>query len=251
MNSGQQKTLWDFMDERVPSTRKPKNNKIRLSPSALNLFLQCPRCFWLEKNKRIKRPRGIFPSLPSGMDSVIKKYFDSFRVKGDMPPEIKGKMRGELFSDISTLDKWRNWRKSDLHYEDMESGTILVGALDDCLVEDGFYIPLDYKTRGYKLKGDPRRYYQNQLDCYCLMLDYSCFKTKGLAYLLYYWPEEVQQNGIVRFHVEPIKIETNIESAKKTVRDAVKLLSLPMPKSNPDCEYCNLIKGVRGLGLDF
>ena len=250
MNSGEQKTLWDFMDERVPSTRTPKNNKIRLSPSALNLFLQCPRCFWLEKNKHIKRPRGIFPSLPSGMDSVIKKYFDSFRVKGDMPPEIKGKMRGELFSDISTLDKWRNWRKSDLHYEDMESGTILVGALDDCLVEDGFYIPLDYKTRGYKLKGDPRRYYQNQLDCYCLMLDYSCFKTKGLAYLLYYWPEEVQQNGIVRFHVEPIKIETNIESAKKTVKDAVKLLSLPMPKSNPDCEYCNLIKGVRGLGLD-
>ncbi len=73
------------------------------------------------------------------------------------------------------------------------------------------------------------------------MLEHSGFKTKGLAYLLYYWPEQVEQNGIVRFHVEPIKIETNIESAKKTIKNAAKLLSLIMPKSNPDCEYCNLV----------
>ncbi|GAI53572.1 unnamed protein product, partial [marine sediment metagenome] len=71
MSNGKQKTLWDFMNELVPNTKIPEKNKIRLSPSALNLFLQCPRCFWLEKNKGIKRPRGIFPSLPSGMDSVI------------------------------------------------------------------------------------------------------------------------------------------------------------------------------------
>jgi len=241
MPSGEQKTLWNFVNERVPSAKTPKKSRIRLSPSALSLFLQCPRCFWLEKNKGIKRPRGIFPSLPGGMDTVIKEYFDIFRMKGDMPPEIKGKMRGEFFSDISTLDKWRNWRKSDLCYKDRESNAILIGALDDCLIEDDFYIPLDYKTRGYELKGDPRRYYQNQLDCYCLILEYSGFKTKGLAYLLYYWPEEVQQNGIVKFHVEPIKIETNIESAKRTIKNAAKLLSLTMPKSNPDCEYCNLV----------
>jgi len=72
MISGEQKTLWAL--ERAPDTRMPENSKIRLSPSSLNLFLECPRCFWLDKNKGIKRPRGIFPSLPSGMDSVIKKY---------------------------------------------------------------------------------------------------------------------------------------------------------------------------------
>ena len=246
MISGEQMTLWALMNERAPDTRMPENSKIRLSPSSLNLFLECPRCFWLDKNKGIKRPRDIFPSLPGGMDSVIKKYFDSYRLNSDMPPEIKGKITGVLFSDIATLEKWRNWRKSELCYEDRESRAILVGALDDCLVEDDFYIPLDYKTRGYELKEDPRRYYQNQLDCYCLMLEYSGFRTKGLAYLLYYWPEEVEQNGVVRFHVEPIRIKTNIESAKKTVKNAAKLLSLPMPKSNPDCEYCSLVTKRKG-----
>ncbi|MBW2046258.1 MAG: PD-(D/E)XK nuclease family protein [Deltaproteobacteria bacterium] len=212
---------------------------IRLSPSALNLFLDCPRCFWLDKNKGIKRPRGIFPSLPGGMDLVIKKYFDTYRIKNELPPEIKGKVSGHLFSDMAKLEKWRNWRNSDLCYKD--SGAELIGALDDCLMDDSQYIPLDYKTRGSELSEDPRKYYQNQLDCYCLMLEHSGFKTKGLAYLVYYWPEEVCQDGVVKFHVEPIRIDTNIESAKKTVSDAVKLLSFPMPQSNPNCEYCTLV----------
>lgn len=218
-----------------------KNNKVRLSPSSLNLFLECPRCFWLDKNKGIKRPRGIFPSLPGGKDLVIKKYFDSYRLNSDIPPEIKGKIPGKLFSDIVTLEKWRNWRNSDLCYEDKESNAMLIGALDDCLVENDCYIPLDYKTRGSELKEDPRRYYQNQLDCYCLMLEHNSFKTKGLAYLLYYWPEEVRQDGIVKFHVKPIRIETNIESAKRIVKDAVMLLSSPMPKPGASCEFCNLV----------
>ncbi len=218
--------------------------KIKLSPSSLNLFLDCPRCFWLDKNKNIKRPRGIFPSLPGGMDLVIKKYFDTYRIKNDLPPEIKGKVSGQLFSDIATLEKWRNWRNSNLCYAD--SNAILVGALDDCLIDDSRYIPLDYKTRGSELSEDPRKYYQNQLDCYCLMLEYSGFKTKGLAYLVYYWPEEVHQDGVVKFHVEPIRIETDIESAKKTISDAVKLLALSIPQPNPNCEYCNLVVNRKG-----
>lgn len=55
-------------------------NSIRLSPASLNIFLDCPKCFWLEKNKSIKRPRGVFPSLPGGMDPVIKTYFDFGRL---------------------------------------------------------------------------------------------------------------------------------------------------------------------------
>ena len=60
----------------------------RLSPSALNLFKECPRCFWLTHHKVWKRPSGIFPSLPSGMDRILKVHFDKFRDGGRLPPEI-------------------------------------------------------------------------------------------------------------------------------------------------------------------
>lgn len=215
--------------------------KYRLSPSTLNLFLDCPRCFWLEKNKNIRRPRGIFPSLPGGMDLVIKTYFDKYRIKNELPPEVKGRLTGNLLADMGLLDKWRSWRATDLCYEDKSINASLSGALDDCLMDGGCYIPLDYKTRGSDLNEDPRKYYQTQLDCYCLILGASGRKTKGLAYLLYYWPLEVSENGIVKFNVEPFKIETSIESAKKTFKDAVLLLGQGMPKLNPACEYCNLV----------
>jgi hypothetical protein len=91
------------------------------------------------------------------MDLVIKKYFDTYRAKNDLPPEIKGKVPGQLFSDVTILERWRNWRNSDLYYTD--SSAVLVGALDDCLMDDECYIPLDYKTRGSELSEDPRKYY--------------------------------------------------------------------------------------------
>ncbi|MCQ9208745.1 MAG: PD-(D/E)XK nuclease family protein [Omnitrophica bacterium] len=185
------------------------------------------------------------------MDLVIKRYFDRYRLNNELPPEVQGKMEGKLFSDIATLEKWRNWRNSNLRYEDKAANAVLIGALDDCLVERSYHIPLDYKTRGSELKGDPRKYYQNQLDCYCLMLESCGFKTKGIAYLLYYWPLEVRQEGVVKFHVEPIRIETDIESAKRIVQDAARLLSGPIPKSGADCEYCNLVAKRQNVQLEF
>ena len=213
--------------------------KLTLSPSSLSIFLDCPKCFWLDKNKNIKRPRGIFPSLPKGMDSVIKTYFDRYRVKNEMPPEVKDILPGKLFSDMSRLEKWRSWFQTDLCYEDKTVNASLSGALDDCLTEDGFYIPLDYKTRGAELIDDPVKYYQNQLDCYCLILNSSGFKTKGIAYLLYFWPLEVFENGMIKFKVEPIRIETNINSAKRLFYDAVTCLNQNIPIASPNCEYCN------------
>lgn len=224
------------------------NNLIRLSPSTLNLFLECPRCFWLEKNKNIKRPRGIFPSLPGGMDQVIKAYFDKYRQKNELPPEAKNRLNGKLLNNLDLLNRWRSWRSTDLVYEDKKLNAILSGALDDCLVENGFYIPLDYKTRGSDFNEDPRKYYQTQLDCYCLMLESSGYRTKNLAYLLYYWPEEVLEDGLVRFKVEPLKVETNLESARKIFQQAVETLRGFIPLASSECEYCSLVKMRREEG---
>ena len=180
--------------------------------------------------------------MPGGMDLVIKEYFDDYRKKDKLPPEIDNKVKGKLFSDLDLLSKWRSWRATNLIYEDKTQNVILSGALDDCLVDGDCFIPLDYKTRGSELKEDPRAYYQTQLDCYCLMLESSGYKTNGIAYLIYYWPQKVKENGMIQFHVEPIKIETDMDSAKDIVRNAAQLLSLDIPEPSSECEYCNLIE---------
>jgi hypothetical protein len=226
----------------------------RLSPTTgLNLFRECPRCFWLHYNKRVQRPRGIFPSLPGGMDLVIKKYFDRYR--GTLPPEIEGKVEGSLMPDVELMDKWRNWR-TGLEYYDKDLDAVLFGALDDCLIDEdpsvspspngiagragqAYYIPLDYKTRGSAPKyGDSERYYQTQLDAYGLLLSTNDYKTRNFAYLVYYYPIEVGENGLVKFDIKPVKVETDIERAKNTFCTAVELLRGPMPEHNNNCEYC-------------
>ena len=215
-----------------------KDGAIRLSPSSLNLFLECPRCFYLEQKEGVKRPRGPFPSLPGGMDLLIKKYFDRYRMRGSMPPEIKGKVEGELFPDIEVLEKWRNWR-TGLRHDDTELGASLVGALDDCLIHENRYIPLDYKTRGFDVKENGVNYYQNQLDCYAFLLDRNDLPSAGYAYLLYYIPREVNEGGAVTFSVEPYKVATNSSRAGKTFRDAVALLRGPLPEEGHSvCEFC-------------
>lgn len=213
--------------------------KKRLSPSALNLFLECQKCFWLERAKDIHRPRGIFPSLPGGMDLLIKKYFDKYRNVGKLPPELEGKVGGvKLFADQELLGKWRGWR-SALAFEDAESGAVLSGMLDDLGVENGFYVPLDYKTRGFDVKEGGESFYQNQMNCYTLLLRENKMKPAGYAYLIYYIPKDVAENGMVRFDIVPKKVETNPDAALKVVRDAVSLLSGPMPETHSECAYCS------------
>ncbi len=212
---------------------------IKLSPSTLNLFLECPKCFWVELRQGVHRPRGVFPSLPGGMDTLIKKYFDSYRVQGKLPPEIEGKVDGVLMDDLDLLNKWRSWR-TGLIYKDVETGAILSGALDDLLVNPAKqeYMPFDYKTRGYALKEDSSSYYQNQLNCYALMLKANGLPPAEFGYLCYYIPQEVGAGGQVRFDVIIKKMSVSPNAAQKVFQNAVELLNGPMPASHSACIYC-------------
>lgn len=215
----------------------PAVKELRLSPTTgLNLYNDCKRCFWLHYNANIQRPRGIFPSLPGGMDNVIKIYFDKYR--GSLPPELKNKIKGNLVPDMALINSWRNWR-TGLEYKDAILNATLFGALDDCLIHEGEYIPLDYKTKGSAPgEGDGERYYQTQLDAYALLLESNGYRAADFAYLVYYYPDKVEANGTVTFSVEPIMIKTSALRAQQLFEDAVKTARGNMPEETAGCEYC-------------
>jgi len=220
---------------------KANNDQIiYLSPSKLNLFQECPLCFWLSEVKKIHRPEGPQSTLPRGMDLLIKKYFDKYREQDKLPPEIDGKVQGKLISDSNLLKQWRsNFRNSEPKYFDKELNAVLFGALDECLIDGEYYIPVDYKTRGFDLKPDSLSYYQTQLDCYTLLIEANGLKHLSFGYLIYYIPEEVGENGIVKFKIEPRKMETNTKRAKEIFREAVQLINGPQPKSHSNCKFCS------------
>lgn len=229
------------------STRSAK--AISLSPSALNLFRDCQRCFWLDKVKNIKRPRGIFPSLPSGMDRVIKDYFDRYRVSGQLPPEFRGgTFEGvKPYADQIQLDLWREWRTGP-RWQDAD-GSSLFGAIDDLLESGDGFIPFDYKTKGSPTSAeDAQKYYQQQLDCYSLLLQASGLKQAGYGFLLYFSPKNVRESGWVLFGLQAIRIQLDPARAIATFREAVTLIKNPAAPEGA-CEYCQWHRSRAACGI--
>ncbi len=55
---------------------------IKVSRSKIDLFLECPRCFYLDVVKKIKRPPGFPFNLNNAVDMLLKKEFDRDREVG-------------------------------------------------------------------------------------------------------------------------------------------------------------------------
>lgn len=226
---------------------------INLSASKLSLYSECKCCFWLANNKKIDRPRGIFPSLPGGMDRVLKSWYDIFRP--EFPPEVVGRIDGKLFSDTLRLEKWRNWRSGLSCIVDKR--VKVIGAIDDVIVrecesaEGGLlYCPFDYKTRGTEPKDDGSQYYGNQLDIYSLLLSANGLNVAGKGYLVYYWPFGLHDYDLVNditsinFKCQVFSLSVDSDRATEFILKAADCLEGPEPKQNPGCGYCSYNRSI-------
>lgn len=221
---------------------------IRLSPSKMNLLYECPRCFWLTNKKILTRAEGISAGIPKGMDRTLKEYYD--RWAGSLPPDIAGKVQGNLHPDREWIRQRRNWRHG-VRYADETLGVEVVGALDECLLDGLFHMPLDYKTKANEPENSGAQYYQLQQDFYMLALKHEGKKINGKAFLVYYWPLGVQVSSkpgmtfdmtcVVdyRFGSKVYELECSEDRALNTIKKAVENLRGPMPAPDPECKYCS------------
>ena len=212
----------------------------KLSPSSLKLMEECPRCFWLNKHKVWSRPSGAFPTLPAGMDRILKIHFDRFRSKETLPPELCTNNHCtnlKLFNDEELLKVWRNNLKG-IRYTDKE-GNVFYGAVDNILTEGKKLIVLDYKTRGYALKEDTAGMYQIQLDAYNFLLRKNGYETEDYGFLLFYMPKEVTTTGEVIFDTELVKMKTHPSHAEKLFEKALNMLKEECPKKC--CAWCEKV----------
>ena len=216
-----------------------KKKKIFLSPATINLYRECPRCFYLHMKYGIKRPRGPMPSIATGLDSVLKKYFNYYRSIKELPPELKDEMKGHLIEQLKPT-----------YSTDIKDGYCLLGKLDDCLVTDNFtYIPLDHKTRA-SVAEDIHPAYQLQMELYCMLLEGNGMKTEDIAYLLYYYPLNVNPEegaGNIAFGMDIKKVFVDMKHAMSFVEDAIGCLGKEeIPSPAEECEYCMWVESICG-----
>ncbi|MCX8082980.1 MAG: PD-(D/E)XK nuclease-like domain-containing protein [bacterium] len=219
-----------------------KSKKIFLSPATINIYRECPRCFYLHMKYAIKRPRGPMPSIATGLDSILKNYFKYYRSIKELPPELKKEMSGHLIEKLKPT-----------YYRDIKDGYCLLGKLDDCLVtERETYIPLDHKTRA-SIAEDIHPAYQLQMELYCILLEGNGMKTEDIAYILYYYPLSVSpEEGVdsIKFGMDIKKVKVDIKNAIAIIEDAIGCLEQNrVPEASEDCEYCKWVEYICGNNL--
>lgn len=215
---------------------------LKISRAGLQLFKECPRCFWLYAHKGIRRPQGYPYTLSIAVDQLLKEEFDRYRERDEMHPVLigfKGLENAKLFSDQEQLKKWRN-NFEGLNYYDRDLNATLFGAVDDVLeFADGSLAVVDYKSSGAKeilVYND----YKMQMDIYTFLLEQMGLKTARKGYFVFY---QVDKNdgfkGRLPFRGEVREVSADPSYVRDLFAQAVDLARLnTAPKSHSDCEYC-------------
>ncbi len=213
--------------------------KIFLSPSGINLFLECPRCFWFATNKKIYRPRGPMPSITIGVDTEIKKLFDYYRNIGKIPDFLEGKISGKL---ISTLPKTM--------YANFNSRVILYGHLDEAVqLNDGSYVPFDHKTKNKKVESVQNIHptYKIQIAVYIKLLEEKFKKIQNYGYLAYYYPVYNSEKKWLDFEndLKKLEVKNEIDQIPLIVHNIIECIEHPVPQPSEKCEYCNWLESIK------
>ena len=219
---------------------------IQLSPNSLNLYLDCPHCFWLDKNLGIKRPPPYPYALNSAVDALLKEEFDAYREKKLAHPLLKeNNIKAHLFGNQKLLNQWRN-NLAGIRYFDPELQATLFGAVDDVLeFDDGKIAPLDYKSTGSTAANIYDRF-QLQLDTYTFLMEKNGYQTPRKGYLAFYIVDK--SRGFIDrlpFRKEFMEIETNPSDIYGIFKDAVAILKMATPPSHSqDCQFGKWLEGA-------
>ncbi|MBI3627250.1 MAG: PD-(D/E)XK nuclease family protein [Candidatus Sungbacteria bacterium] len=211
------------------ASRGEAKKKTWLSHTGLEGFERCPRCFWLQYNKKIRQPEGIVSRLANRFDRLFKAYFNAYRP--ELPPIIKGKITGHLEQPFT-----------ETYFFHVDNDFGFYGNLDECIVEeDGSRTPVDHKTS----TSDPRKEkalipaYQAQLDSYAFLLEQNGKPTSGRGHLIYYYPDDsLEMHNGVPLAVVIKTLETHPANTIQRIQRGIEVLKSEIPEPSLDCPFC-------------
>jgi len=224
---------------------KVKNN-FKLSRSKLELFTQCPRCFYLDNRLGLKRPPGYPFNLNTAVDHLLKKEFDLHRAKNKTHPLMKRYgLKLKPFAHPE-LDTWRENFKG-IQYHHQKTDLTVSGAVDDIWVDkQGYLYVVDYKSTSKnesitQLNQEWQIGYKRQMEVYQWLLRQNGFKVSDKGYFVYCnGRTDVEAfDGKLEFEVNLIEHIGDDSWVEQAIIDAHKCLNKKsLPQSGKDCDYC-------------
>ncbi len=230
----------------------------KLSRSKIDLFVECPRCFYIDRKLGVGRPPGFPFNLNSAVDSLLKTEFDSYRARGTRHPLMEQYGVEAVPYAHPDLDKWRH-NFTGVQYLHESTNLLIHGAIDDVWQNpDGELIVVDYKSTSKSeeitaLDKDWQSGYKRQMEIYQWLLRHNGFKVSDTGYFLYCNGRAGSEafNARLEFDLTLIPytgIDTWIEDVILNIYGC--LNSDSIPERSPHCDYCAYIDAVNGVSGD-
>ena len=237
-----------------PQLNSPKSGiPFKLSRSKIDLFLECKRCFYLDRRLGISRPPGFPFSLNSAVDALLKQEFDIYRAQGKRHPLMEKYGIDAIPIGHKDLNVWRD-NFTGIQYLHKETNFLITGAIDDIWQNPkGEYIVVDYKATSKngeitKLDQDWHKSYKRQIEVYQWLLRKNGYKVSNTGYFVYCNGKKDKKafDGKLEFEVTLIAYEGDDSWIEKTIFEIYQSLqSDRIPEPNPDCDYCSYIGSAK------
>ncbi len=227
----------------TPNQKEP----FPFSRSKIALFIECPRCLYLEVRLGVRRPEGPGFAINAAVDTLLKREFDRYREAGKPHPYMTKAGINAIPAQHRKLNEWRSARQG-VSYVHPESNFRVFGAIDDLWEdESGRFLVPDYKATAKK---DPvitldkpwHVAYKRQLEVYQWLLRQNEELVSDTGYFVYCRgrSELDNFNGRVEFEVTIIPHEGNDDWVEPTLVAARDCLDADrIPEAGKDCKFCN------------
>lgn len=226
----------------------------RLSRSKIDLFLECPRCFYLDRRQGVARPAGFPFTLNNAVDKLLKE-FDIHRARGQAHPLMKHYKIDAIPFAHEKINEWRDALGGGITYWHQPTNLLITGAIDDLWINpQGELIVVDYKATAKEgevgIDADWQQSYKRQMETYQWLFRRNGFKVYQTGYFVYVngKTDLAAFDGRLEFDVDIIPYQGDDSWVEKTIFDIHKTLSSnKMPGAATDCNYCH----YRQAACDF
>ena len=125
-----------------PASDRP----FRISRSKIDRFVECPRCFYIDRRLGTDRPPGFPFNINSAVDTLLKTEFDTHRAAGTPHPLQQAYDIDAIPAAHAEIDAWRENFKG-VRYHHAPTNLVVTGAIDDLWVDKaGEYYVVDLDT---------------------------------------------------------------------------------------------------------
>jgi len=230
-------------------------NTFRMSRGKIDNFIECPRCFYMDRRLGVSRPPQIPFTLNTAVDALLKKEFDVHRAAGTPHPLMQEYGLDAVPFQDERMDEWRDSLRRGITVPVDGTNVVVTGGVDDVWKgSDGKLIIVDYKATSkngeVNLDSEWQDAYKRQLEVYQWLFRKNGFDVSDTGYFVYANGDTDKEafDGMLEFDIKLLPYEGSDSWVEPTIYKAIETLkSNTLPESSDNCDYCAYRKAAREI----